>query len=579
MRRAFIRAVRFGLVACAVSPLFSASLANAQTVQEAPTAEIVAPGTVPSAASSPALIQVPREAPVAQGYGPTATEYPQPELIQPHVGEAVTPLTLADVVASVYSGFPMIQAARLQRQVTAGQVLESYGAYDTKLQAYSLSETTGFYRNFRNGIGVARQTWWGGYVSAGYRVGRGDFQPWYKERETNEGGEFKLAFVQPLLQGRAIDPQRVAVFQASLANRAAEPEILQSILEASHEASSIFWQWVASGAGVDAQRELLDLAVERGKKFEFGVKEKYFREVDLVLNRLLIAERTAKAYDAQRKYQATAIKLSLYLRDEVGQPIVPDFSWVPRHFPVIKPIGQRDYATDLNSALARRPEPALLKLAIRSVQLDRQLAQNNMLPSLDLISEASQDAGIPASSTNDKGQFELLIGIQSEVPLQRSKARGKRQSTAAKQQQLLRKMTDTENKIGTELSIAYTALNNAEQIVDQQEKALMAAIDTLSRYQSAFEANYDGVDLIYINLLESKVTETEIKLVNAQAMWFTALADMQAALGLNPLDQAMAIAALPESKRSGPGFLPKPSIPDANTLKQQWQKGAKPAIP
>lgn len=516
--------------------------------------------------------------PQGQACGPEA-QYAQPGLLQPRTGEAAAPLSLADVIASVYTGYPKIQEARLQRQLTAGQVLESYGAYDTKIQAYSLSEPTGFYRNFRNGIGAARQTWWGGYVSAGYRIGRGDFQPWYKERETNEGGEFKLTFVQPLLQGRAIDPQRVAVFQASLANRAAEPEILHSILETSHEASSIFWQWVASGAGVDAQRELLDLAVERGKQFEVGVEAEYFREVDLVLNRQLIAERTAKAYDAQRKYQATAIKLSLYLRDEIGQPIVPDFSWVPRHFPVIAPIGQRDFAADLNSALARRPEPALLKLAIQSVQLDRRLAQNNMLPSLDLISEASQDTGIPASSTNDKGQFELLVGIQSEVPVQRRKARGKDLSAAAKLQQLSQKMVLAENKIGTELQTAFIALSNAEQIVDQQERALKAAIDTLSRYQFAFENGYAGVDLIYINLLESKVTETELKLVNAQAMWFTALADMQAALGLNPLDQAMAIAALPESKRSGPGFLPKPSKPDASTLQQQWQENPAPPRP
>ena len=125
-------------------------------------------------------------------------------------------LTIADVVASTIQSFPQIEQARLQAGVAAGEATSARGFYDHKLQAYSLGEPTGYYENYRSGIGVARQLWWGGYVSASYRNGRGDFAPWYKERETNKGGELKLALVQPLLQGRAIDPARVEVLQANL---------------------------------------------------------------------------------------------------------------------------------------------------------------------------------------------------------------------------------------------------------------------------------------------------------------------------------------------------------------------------
>ncbi|MGI9474936.1 MAG: hypothetical protein ACR2NZ_25620, partial [Rubripirellula sp.] len=62
---------------------------------------------------------------------------------------------------------------------------------------------------------------------------------------------------------------------------------------------------------------------------------------------------------------------------------------------------------------------------------------------------------------------------------------------------------------------------------------------------------------IYLNLLESKVNESEIKLVESQRAWFTALADLQAALGIDPLDSAMSVTALPPSTRPGPGHLPK----------------------
>jgi outer membrane protein TolC len=490
------------------------------------------------------------------------------------VAEADERLTLADVIASVYRSYPEIARARLEANRTQGEITGAYGAFDTKLQAYSLSEPTGFYRNFRNGIGVARQTWWGGYLSAGYRLGRGDFQPWYKERETNEGGEFKLALGQALLQGRAIDAARVEVFQANIARRAADPILQQAILQTSRDAAAVYWQWVAAGNVLEAQRELLELAETRGKQYEIGVKADKFAEIDLILNRQLIAERKAKQLETEQKFRATSFKLSLFLRNEVGQPMVPDDAWLPSRFPIIQPPPPGDFQQDLANALARRPEPRLLMFEVEQLNLDRQLACNNLLPSLDLIAEASQDVGIPASSSNDKGQFELVVGFQGEVPIQRRKARGKIQSTTAKISQVTEKLRLQRDKIGAELMAAYNALMLAAQVVEQNEISLRAALDTLGRYRFAFDRGY--IDLIYLNLLETKANETEIKLVEAQQLWFSALAEMQVALGLDPLDQAMLVTALPPSEIPGPGKLPEfdPLKPDE--LNSDWERHVEP---
>ena len=86
-------------------------------------------------------------------------------------------LTASDVIASVYRSFPEINRARQEFRRADGNLRGAYGAFDTNLVVGSLSEPTGFYRNYRHGIGAARQTWWGGNVRAGYRVGRGVFQP------------------------------------------------------------------------------------------------------------------------------------------------------------------------------------------------------------------------------------------------------------------------------------------------------------------------------------------------------------------------------------------------------------------
>jgi outer membrane protein TolC len=463
-------------------------------------------------------------------------------------------LALSDVVASLYRSYPEIAAARQQTRLASGELISAYGAYDTKFDVYSLSEPTGFYENYRHGLGVARQTWWGGYLSTGYRIGRGSFQPWYKERQTDDAGEFKLGIAQPLLQGRAIDPQRVAVFQASLEQQAAEPLVQQTILEISRDAAQVYWQWVAAGALLQAQRELLQLAETRGEQYEAGLEAGKFAEVDVILNRQLVAERRIKLLETEQKFRAISFKLSVFLRDEAGQPLIPDDAWLPDRFPKIEVPPASDFQADLAAALSRRPELQVLRLARQQVELDRRLARNQTLPQLDLISEISQDIGEPASKDDDKGEFELVLGFQSEVPIQRRKALGKLQSTGAKISQVDEQLRLTQDKIAAELQTATNALALSSQIVSQSETSLRAAIETLTRYRFAFEKG--KIDLIYLNLIETKANETEIKLVESQQNWFAALAQLQAVLGLDPLEQALNVDKLEASDMPGPGRLP-----------------------
>ncbi len=462
-------------------------------------------------------------------------------------------LTLADVIASSYRSYPQILQARQELPIASGGLLAAYGAYDTKFQAHSLSEPTGYYENYRSGLGLARQTWWGGYLSAGYRIGRGFYQPWYKERQTDDAGEFKVAFAQPLLQGRAIDPQRVAIFQASIQQQAAAPLVQQTILNVSGEAVQLYWNWIAAGGVVAAQRNLLEIAERRAKGIELGVKAQKFKPIDAVQNQSQVAERRGLLFKAEQKYQTTALKLGLFLRDASGSPTVPVDAWLPDGFPkIINP--QIDLNAELAAALSRRPEPALLQLEYRHVQWDRQLARNDMLPRFNFVTEASQDMGEPATKSDDKGEFELVIGFQSEVPIQRRKARGKFQQTAAKMIGINEKLRLVRDKIAQEIAAANVSLMLAEEIVQQNANALEAALETQEEFEKGFiNGKTDLIDLI---IYEAKSNELLIKLIESQRDWFTSLGRLQLAMGLDPLDQAMLIDTMPPTDLPGPKDLP-----------------------
>lgn len=485
----------------------------------------------------------------APNHLPSAVQGISQELLPP----SSQALLLSDVIASVYQSYPIIQQARLENSIAAGEQRSARGFWDPKLDAYTLSQPTGYYQNYRNGLGLSRNLWWGGYLSSGYRIGRGEFQPWYKERETDEAGEFKVGWVQPILQGRAIDPSRVALFQANVKQQMAAPLVQREVLDSSNEAANAYWGWIHAGLQVRAQEELLRLAEIRVNQIEKLVAAGDEKSSALLFNNQLIAERKLKLLDTLRKLRESSFKLSLYLRDATGRPIVPEDGWLPVNFPGIGELPPGDYQQDLASALQRRPELQLIDLDYNRTQWELRGACNQLLPQLDVVLESSQDVGDPASSLRDKSRYELEAGLLGSVPLPRNKAKGKIQSTQAKLNQIALKRELQSNKIGIELQTARNGLVIASERVSQASTTVDVALRYLELAEKAYQAG--EMDLVDLNLLESKAYEARFGLYQAQLDWYIWLAAMQAALGLDPLDQATMVS---EAIESMPAPVPLP---------------------
>jgi len=461
-------------------------------------------------------------------------------------------LTLSDVIASVYRSFPTLEAIRLQRDVAAGNLTSSWGEFDTKLLAETMNEPTGFYENYRHNLGLARNLWWGGYLSSGYRVGRGDFQPWYKERETLDSGEFKLTYIQPLLQGRDIDPRRVAIFQNRIAEQQVEPQIQTEVLRTSLEAAIIYWEWLAAGRTLRVQQQLLDLAKQRVAQIQELIKAERRAKVDELFNNVLIAQRLTKVIETQRKLQESSFKLALFLRDPEGEPLIPPELWLPTSFPPLSETKNLDAQQQINEAIARRPELIDLQLQNEIVMWDRRLAQNQTMARLDFFNELSQDVG-PADSKNfDKQPFESEFGLSYEYPWQLRKARGKLRATAAKMLQIDQKTRLQVDKISLEVQSAIVTLQRSQEVIDQLVEVVQTQAQVLELQEIQFANGL--IDLIELNLQEQLVTNLKSDLIAAQRDWFVALSQLSAVSGLDPLEQALRLETLPE-----PGKQPTPA--------------------
>lgn len=448
----------------------------------------------------------------------------------------VTELTLAEVTESVRNHFPLILQAAAARRIASGQALSASGAFDHKLGGFYESQPLDFYENYRGGIGVKRDTTWGGQTFAGYRIGRGIFEPWYLERETNKGGEFKAGFMAPIVRDRWIDANRSELWQAQLERRRVEPEILAQVIGFVRDGSVTYWSWVAAGANERVAAGLLDLAVERNEALAAQVEAQEKADIDLVDNRRIIVSRESKLIDARRKLQQATVKLSLFYRSINGEPALIDLSLLPddyftRVLFVTDADGQELMEDDEFLALAQRPELTELQIIRQQLSVALRQARNETLPDIDGGLLVGQDVGEPTSSKRDKSEFELEALVTISVPLERRKAFGKIRSLRGKLAQVTQKNRFTSDKIVADVRISRAALEAAKERVAWAAENFDLAIQMQEAEQELFDLGQST--LFNLNIREKQAAEAAAGRVEAQLEYHIAKANYAAAMGFD----------------------------------------------
>ena len=455
------------------------------------------------------------------------TLLPPEEMLPSGVEQSNRPLSLTTIAQSIHGTFPLLEAAYQEIGIAEGKQIAAMGAFDTKLKAVSENGPLGFYETYRNSAGVSQPLYQGGEVFGGYRIGRGNFQPWYQERNTNDGGELKAGVRFPLLRNREIDARRAELWRADFDRQRAQPEIQAQLIPFVRDGSIAYWNWIAAGRKYEIGKNALELAVKRNDNLKRKVDVGDTDPPVLQDNLRAIAKREAKLIDLHRKLQQSAIKLSLFYRTSDGQPLIADRTQLT-DFPEPQALDETKIAFDVNSALANRPELAALEALIQRVNVDLAEASNDTLPSIDAQLVGSQDLGAPTSKKRDKSELELELGLFVDVPLQRRKARGKIRVAQAKLVQLSAKRRFTEDKIWAEVQIASAALIAA---YDRLSKARESR--RLSDYMSEIELRkfeLGDSDLLKVALREQYAIEAAEAEVDALLEYFTARADYDAAL-------------------------------------------------
>lgn len=443
--------------------------------------------------------------------------------------QPTTPLQLDEVLQSVLDRYPPWLSTLLERDLASGRLLQALGGFDTNLSAKLGGQLDGYYESTTLDAMLEQPLVSGDTIYGGYRISDG-FLPDYDKNRTQDNGELVLGGRLPLFRDRTIDRRRAIVKQARIDVELADPTIARARIDFVRAAQRTYYAWVAAGRRLTVARELLQLASARSADLARAVERQFLAAIDVTDNDRLIAQRQVFVVRAERQLQQAALELSLFLRDTDDAPIVPDAVRLPTDFGTgaePAPPALASLQADVELAIRQRPELRRLQLQIDRVDTDRQLAENQTLPNLDLVVEASRS--LSNDPYRDPNENELFVGAELKLPLQRRDAQGRLAQATATLARLRLDQQFARDRVVNEIADIRSALQAAFDQIAATRRNVALAGELVAAERRSFELGRS--DLFRIQLRELQLADAQALAVEAELEYHRAGADYRAALG------------------------------------------------
>ncbi len=441
---------------------------------------------------------------------------------------ATTPLSLEEVLARADDHHPSIAMALAERAAAMGELMVNDGAFDPVLRARALGEAS-YYGNAVVDVGVDVPTpLWGTTFSGGWRLGAGDFPIYDGKQKTNDWGELRLGLLLPLLRDGASDRRRAGSERATLEQGVQEQAVRLARLEIRRQAALAYWEWVAAGARLDVAEQLLRLATTRDDQLRARVAAGDVALVEQQDQARIVAQRRARLAGAVRAMEKAAFDLALFLRDaDSGAPVVVGRDRLP---PIaatssgLAPLLAVSADVLVDEARRRRPELLRLRAVRDQLEVDRRLAENQLLPALSVTAAASQDIG-PTSPPNSSSSSvwhpdpdtravpDVDVGVVFELPVPLRQARGRLAATEAA---ILRLEHSTRFAVDR-LTLEVEDARSAGRAAEARGAAVAAEVVAAEVVEGAERVRFEAGDstLLFVNLREGATAEARLSVVDA----------------------------------------------------------------
>jgi len=427
-------------------------------------------------------------------------------------------LTLDDVLAVTDDRVPVLSEALFKQRAAEGKAMASRGAFDPKLVGKGKATSDDPYdRALLEGYLSAR-TPVGAELEGGWRYGGGGF-PSYDGAYTGTQGELFVGAEVDVLDGLLYGEERVVRDVADAMLLAATADLDLKRIQARRKATEAYWKWVAAGRALAVEESILQLAEQRAGMLRRQEEEGSRPRFDVLDNERVLFERQEAVIANQQKLQVAGVELSLWWRDERGDPQLPTRDQQPESWPALPEGGVLQ--DDLERALGR-PDIAAVQAIRAAADAERKRAGNGRLPDLTVGGEVNRD--LETQKTELIGQIELGSSLLLR------KERGAYDAAAAEVMRVEARLRGTRDRVRADVLAAHAVRDTAMQRVEAARGAAERAGQVVQMARRRMELG--STDLFQLLQREDKLEKSRKNLVEAELQLRLAEAAVQAAVGV-----------------------------------------------
>lgn len=447
-------------------------------------------------------------------------------------------LEVRAVVDSVQSALPTLIAAERERDAANAELLGAEGGFDPTLRARASVIPLGYYRYATVDATVEQPTpLWGASVFAGYRFGGPLVQgsagvpDYYGHLQTNSAGEIRAGVNIPVLRNGPIDRRRAQIQQRSQGVRIAEADLERARIDATRMATVRYWEWVAAGRKLVVARDLLRVATERNAGLVIRAEAGDLPRYEAQDNARTVLSRESAVVSSEQAVQRAAIELSLYYRDRDAQPLLASSAMLPAELPLPDAAFTASAAEPAReaTALANRPELRRFEAQRAQARVELDVANNQLLPQVDLIAQVSQDLGASFATSDTRGRTELSAGVAIEVPLVMRQQFGRLRAAEAALARIEAQRTFARDRVIADVRDAVTQLRAALARTEITTREVQVATQVEAAERERFRQGDSNIFLV--NQREQARAEAEQRRIDAITDWLRARAAFRAAIG------------------------------------------------
>ena len=419
--------------------------------------------------------------------------------------------SINELIDSMIHYHPYVLAINEGNYQAAAEVEIARSNFDPFIEQKTKSRVSGYYdgtnltQRFTNPVEDYNAN-----VFTEYRIAAGDFPAYEGDYDTLSAGEASVGVAMSLLQNREIDKRRTELRNAGLATAQWEAQAASMLNNFIYKGVTEYISWYESALQIKAVDNLLVTAQEREKALTTRVEKGDLADIVLVEFQANIMQQRLLLAELKQKRDAHAQMLSFYWRSPQGDMMSFNADTPPNDIEWPFWVGDGQIMA-LRKALRQHPELDVMQLEQQVVKNKTALANNALLPKLDLQASIARDIG--AGSETLEGT-ETKLGLSFSYPLGNRKAKAERSQLLSKQRELGHKLTSIQQSITQSFEQAYVYWTQAKDIAAlQSENASLAR--KLSRVErTRFDAG--DSDMFVLNARAQNEIKAQIKEIKAK---------------------------------------------------------------